>query len=471
MAEKIKKRAIITLPAKASVFYTLTGAFERGINVLFTPIFTRILSPSEFGVYPLYTSWLGIFTVFLTLELSGNVIYRALSRYKNKSLELIMNSYIILFALSSIALTSTIIFADFFEGLTGLPRRIIIFLILQILINGIINLYISLCKYSYRYKLPSFINLLNALISPTLALTLIYFYDARRDARIIAPLLVGVIIAIPLFIHIFKKARAHFSLEIIRYLIRLSSPLLPHFLALSAMAQSGKIFIGRFFGSEAVAKYSLVFSVGFIFTLFTSGIQSSLLPWINRKLSHGAGHTVDLLCERLFALFSILSLLSVTFMPEGIRILAPREYSDALIAVYPISISVLLTFLATTLYTVIVYYEKTYFVTLASVMSAILSIGLHLFLTRRLSYLGAGLTQAIGSLILVLLYSIILGGVLKKLNFKPKKYLKTLLISIAFATLLYLFRDMLFSRILIFLALLLIVIQPAIDCFRLIKEK
>lgn len=471
MAEKIKKRTIITLPAKASVFYTLTGAFERGINVLFTPIFTRILSPSEYGVYPLYTSWLGIFTVFLTLELSGNIIYRALSRYKDKSVELIMNSYIILFALSSIALLTITTFADFFEGLTGLSLRVILYLILQILINGIINLYISFCKYSYKYKLPSFINLLNAILSPTLAFSLIYFFDVRRGARIIAPLIVGGIIALPIFIHIFKSTSARFSFDIIRYLLKLSAPLLPHFLSLSVMAQSGKIFIGNFFGDAYVAKYSLVFSVGFIFTLFTSGIQSSLLPWINRKLSHGAGHTVDLLCERLFALFSVLSLLSVTFMPEGLRVLAPLEYSDALVAVYPISISVLLSFLSTTLYTVIVYYERSYLVTLSSVSSAIITILLHLVITRRLSYLGAGLVQAIGSLALVVLYSLILGSVLKIHQFKPQKYLKTLLLSIAFATSLYIFRGILFSRILIFLALMLILIPPAIDCFRLIKEK
>lgn len=471
MVEKIKKRAIITLPAKASVFYTLTGAFERGINVLFTPIFTRLLSPGEYGVYPLYTSWLGILTVFLSLELSGNIIYKALTKYKTRHYELIMNSYFILSLLSLFAITLISLFPTFFEGVTALNRSFLYFLILQIFINGIINLFISLCKYSYKYKLPSFINLLNSFISPTIAFLLIYTFNIKTGARIISPLIVSGLIALPLFIYILKSAKRKPSYDIIKYLLSLSLPLLPHFLALTTMSQAGKIFIGKFFGSDAVAKYSLAFSVGFLFTLFTSGIQSSLLPWINRKLSHGAGHTVDLLCERLFKLFSLITLLSITFMKEGLLILAPREYSEALIAVYPISISVLLSFLSTTLYTVIVYYEKNYFVTLSSVFTAIVSIALHLFLTKRLFYFGAALTQAIGSLVLVILYALILGGVLKRKEFKPKNYIKALLFSIAVSTLIFIFRENILSRILLFTAIFLMAIPPSIDLFRLIREK
>ena len=471
MVKKIKKRAVITLPAKASVFYTLTGAFERGINVLFTPIFTRLLTPGEYGVYPLYTSWLGILTVFLSLELSGSIIYRALTKYRAKQYELIMNSYIILSFLSALAFLIVGIFPELFENILSLPRKYIYFLILQIFINGVINLYISLCKYSYRYKLPALINLLNAFISPALAFLFIYSFNIRNGARIISPLIIGIIIALPLFIYVLRSADAMPSADIIKYLLSLSLPLLPHFLSLTVMSQSGKIFIGKFYGEEAVAKYSLVFSVGFLFTLFTTGIQSSLLPWINRKLSHGAGNTVDLLCERLFKLFSLISLLSITFMREGLLILAPREYSDALVAVYPISISVLLSFLSTILYTVIVYYGRSYYVTLSSIASAIISIGLHLLITRRLSYLGAALTQAIGSLILVILYAIILGGVLKKNSFKPINYVKIILFAIAISTLIFIFRTSIFSRILLFIAIFLMAIPQSIDLYRLVREK
>ncbi len=471
MTEKIKKRAIFTLPARASVFYTLTGALERGINVLFTPIFTRILTPAEYGVYPLYVSWLGIFTVFLTLELSGNIMYRALTRYKHRQYELIMTAYFVLASLSLLAVLSVLIFPRFFVRLTSLSRPLILLLILQIFINGVINLYLSLCKYSYRYKIPSAINLINAIISPTLSFLIIYLFKFKAISRILSPLIVGGIIAFTLLIIILKASRGRISLDILRYLISISLPLLPHFISLTAIAQLGKIMIGIFFGSEAIAKYSLVFSVGFIFTLFTVGIQSSLMPWINRKLSHGAGHTVDLLCEKLFLLFSVLSLLSVTFMPEGLAILAPKEYSDALVAVYPISISVLLTFLSSILYTMIIYYEKSVLITLSSVSSAIICLILHLILDRRLLYLGAGLTQAISSLCLVVFYSVILLAVIKKDSFKPRKYLMSLLISVLFATLLYIFRFSLLSRIIIFIALILMLIPASIDCYRLIKEK
>ena len=60
-----KKRNFFRLSTeeKASVLYIITGILSRGVSFLFTPIYTRLLSESEYGVYSLYVSWLGLFTV------------------------------------------------------------------------------------------------------------------------------------------------------------------------------------------------------------------------------------------------------------------------------------------------------------------------------------------------------------------------------------------------------------------------
>ena len=47
----------------------ISALLSRGAGVIFTPIFTRILTPSEFGVYSLYTSLMGLFTAICTLDI------------------------------------------------------------------------------------------------------------------------------------------------------------------------------------------------------------------------------------------------------------------------------------------------------------------------------------------------------------------------------------------------------------------
>ena len=58
---------------KASAWYTATEFFLKGIIFLSIPIFTRLLSPSDYGIVSLYTTWVDIFTVLIGLNLNTSI--------------------------------------------------------------------------------------------------------------------------------------------------------------------------------------------------------------------------------------------------------------------------------------------------------------------------------------------------------------------------------------------------------------
>ena len=52
---KIKKiYKNMSLPAKASIWYMLCSVLQKGISVITTPIFTRILSTEQYGLVSIY---------------------------------------------------------------------------------------------------------------------------------------------------------------------------------------------------------------------------------------------------------------------------------------------------------------------------------------------------------------------------------------------------------------------------------
>lgn len=59
---------------KSGVWYTVANFIMKGIGFITTPIFTRLLSHSEFGLYSNYASWLQTFTMFVTLNLASTFI-------------------------------------------------------------------------------------------------------------------------------------------------------------------------------------------------------------------------------------------------------------------------------------------------------------------------------------------------------------------------------------------------------------
>ena len=72
--ENVKRRISLKVPAMATVWYIGSGALARAIGALSVPIYTRLLTPSEYGLFPLYTSWVGVLSVLVTLEITGAAI-------------------------------------------------------------------------------------------------------------------------------------------------------------------------------------------------------------------------------------------------------------------------------------------------------------------------------------------------------------------------------------------------------------
>ena len=453
------------------MWYTVTSAVERGVNFIFTPIFTRTLTPEEYGLYPLYVSYMSLFTILITLELGGNVLYRALSRFKGREDEFIASSLGVISMLFGILLSVILIFPEYLSSITGLGREMLIFLATQVLLNGIVGLYVAKCRYLYEYKTASMINLAISVLSPALSLIFIKFTRVRATARIIAPLIITALIVLPLAVRILHRGKRLALREIWGFIFRVDLPLLPHFISTAVIAQSGKIIVGRFFGEEALAKYSVVFSMGFVFSLITVGINSALAPWVNRKLAEKNEEKIAATVDPLFALFALMTLSGLCFSPEGLAFLAPREYGSALGAIYPLSLSVLTGFLVTIINAVLLFYEKSHLISAASIITAVINLLLGITLTARYGYIAAALVQLASSLILFIITTLMLGGVSHKTVIRPYRQLGVITFSAVVSMLLYLLRHAFVSRMLILIVLFMLAIPIALECKSLIIEK
>ena len=460
----------LTMPAKASIWYTVSAVLERGGALFFTPLLTRLLTPEEFGIYPLYLSWMGIFAAFSTLEISGSIVYRALTRFEDKD-GFLTASVGLLTASSLSALAVYIIFRKVINAATGLTTPLSVFLLFQVYLSGIQGIYLSKCRFGYHFRPVITVNLLSALLSPVLAVLLIALTPLRAEARIIAPLTVSALTAIPLLSTILKKNKKLFSLEIWKYLLRLALPQLPHFISATLSVQLGRIIIGRAFGEGELAKYSVAFSLGFLLSVLTSPIISALTPWISRKLLRGEISIINTVTSRLFTLFSILSLLLLCVVPEAIAFLAPYEYREAVIAVYPIALSIPISFLTSVIQSVLTYHERTYLVTASSVSSALVTLLLNLALTLRLGYVAAASVLLISSLTQLAFSLLCLRGVSKKRLFPIRDFSKSIALCIALAPPILAFRELLSVRLLLLFALVLALLPRTEEYRMLIRER
>lgn len=73
---------------KSTIWYMLCNFIVAGINFIVTPIFTRLMSQEDYGLYSNFTSWITIFQIISSLMLLSS-FYSAKYDFKEK-----INEYI-----------------------------------------------------------------------------------------------------------------------------------------------------------------------------------------------------------------------------------------------------------------------------------------------------------------------------------------------------------------------------------------
>jgi hypothetical protein len=74
----------LSTPVKMSFWLLVCSFLQKGIGMITTPIFTRIMTPEEYGSYSVFTSWQGIFLVFVSLNLCAGCFTRGLVKYEDE---------------------------------------------------------------------------------------------------------------------------------------------------------------------------------------------------------------------------------------------------------------------------------------------------------------------------------------------------------------------------------------------------
>ena len=456
MFTKKKKLSRINLPAAASIWYSLANMISRGATFIFTPIFTRLLPPSEYGIYSLYTSYMGIFTVITTLEISGSAAYIGLSKFDGKKRDRFLCSALgFQIFLSTLAFTVYMIFRKLINSATTLPSTLTILLILQIFINSAEGLYFAKKRYSYDYKPPTLINAVSGILSPILALIMIQS-GAGGVARIGAPLIVSALFTLPIIFELFKKGKSLYSTEVWKFLISMCLPMLPYHLSLSVIAQNDKIIIAKMLGSAAVGKYSVAYSVGYMLSLMTGGLSLGFSPWIIRKLKSGETKKIKDSISLSMSAICAMTLLFLTTVPEVFGFLAPAEYKDALTVIYPVSSSVVFSFLSSLLTSIILHFNKSCILLRNSLLSALLSVALSVALIRYFGYIGGACSTLISYFILFSLNLSSSKKLLGKNIIGKRTLIKSISLLLFFSPLLYVLREVVLSRIMLLLVFIII---------------
>lgn len=456
----------VKLPARASVYYLMASGIGKVVSFFIIPFSTRLMTSEEYGQLSLYMALLGGATVICSSFSSSSAVYKGIQDHDDNKNEYLMSVLWITWAFS--ALICILLFA--FRTKIKLDPFLLLPLSVQILCDEAIA--VSMCsrRFYYQYKSVVAVSIISAVVPSILSIIVLKIWGGGYYARIFSTLLVSLCLAAYCLINFFKtksKAKA----ESIKYVMQTSLPLLPHAASSAFLVQADKLIITSLLGAAALAKYSVVYSLGIALQFTVTAICSALSPWMIRRLKTKEDKIINRLIYPMTMGYFALSICLIAIAPEAMRILAPAEYGDALPAILPLALSTPFYFITTVATVGLVQARRSSYSIIISAVSALLCVGLNYALVGRLGFLGAGIVTLICNASSAILSIYLLGKSGHREMLHSKKIALPFLLSSTLGILIHGLNDSLAARMALLSLPAIIIVYCMIRVGALIIEK
>ena len=414
IAAFLQKYRSLSAPVKASVWALFCSVFQSAASLVTTPIFTRLLTQEEFGIYSQYSSWLAILSILVTLNLYSETYIKGLSDHEAEedaftASMLWMNlvifaGFLILFLIAPSFWAKVLPLSPYLTGL----------MFLHLFVSNPFDYWKSRERYHFRYKLSTLLSIAMTVFSYAFSIYAVTHFSNRLNARIEGDLVIRILIGLPLLAVLLRKTKYFYNREIWSYALAFSLPLIPHYLSNIILNQSDRLMIGRLVGDAESAKYSIAYMIASMVLMIVTAVNSSYVPYTFQKLRDQELPALRKSSSVLLAGIALLCIIGMGLAPEVITIFAGKSYAEAAMIVPDVATSVFFIFVYTLFSNVEYYYKETKLVGIATLLAAGLNVALNALLIPRFGYTVAGTTTLVSYLFLALFHYVCYRMIQKK---------------------------------------------------------
>lgn len=388
----INKYQKIPIAARATLWFVFCSTLQKGISLITTPIFTRIMSTEQYGQFTVYNSWLQIITIITTLRLDYAVFNKGMSKYKDDRDMYTSTMQSLTFIITLVVFLIYLIFHNAINKLIELPTFIMVAMFCELLVFPAVNFWTIRKRYEYIYRSVVIRTVLMVFINAAVGVTAVLLADEKGYARILSSIAVNATFGIVLFTYNAKKGKRLFEWKYAKFAILFNLPLLLHYCSQYVLDQFDKIMIQKMIDMSAAGIYGVAYSAGLIMKIVTQSVNNALIPWQYDKLEKKEFKSLDKNITIIFLFIGCCSLLFSAFAPELIKILADEKYYEAIYVIPPVALGMFFSFAYTTFANVELFFNRNRFTMYISMSGALLNIILNYICIQKFGYIAAAYT-------------------------------------------------------------------------------
>lgn len=283
MAEKQADKSLNKKAFKAGIFYIFSQLFVRGITFIMTPVYTRLLSQSQYNQIKIYESWLLIFAPVMSLCLWRSV-ERAKYDVKDRFNEFVSSVQ----TLSYLSITGFfilfLVFKDTAQRICSMTDFMLYIAFLYTYAHTSIFYYQRREKQMMRYRASTTFTAVTVIPATVLSVLLIYLGKrAGHEDSLVAlriggyyiPMIIGGFAAAVIMV---VQGRKIIQVDYWKYALRFSLPLIPEVLSIQIMNQADKLMVTHMTGDIKGSVFALATTVSYIIWILEDSVWNAWLP-------------------------------------------------------------------------------------------------------------------------------------------------------------------------------------------------
>lgn len=409
---------------KATLCYFISNICSKAFSFITIPLYTNILTTSEYGYLNTYNAWVGILSVVLGLALSSAVYGQAREGKKERNR---FQSSVLSLSLIS-ALTMVLVVLGGYILINGRIDVIVILALLQGYAAFVINFILQEWVLDNRYVIHGMLSVSMVAIPIIITCLMITkFFQTQKYMCVIVPrMLVFAVFMISILIYVFLRGKCFYDKVIWKWSIRYSIPIVFHSLSLTIMLQADRVMISSLYGYEESGRYSFIYNVTLVIGVFIAAVENTWKAWFFKSYENVRKDIIQKK-SRLFILITILGVsVYLLISPELVKVLASGEYQTQIYLMGPIAFAYIISFL----YDFLVYveYKKgvTRSIARASMIAAIVNIILNFAIIPVYGGAGAAVTTIVSYVVQFIMHLRVVNGIDKEL-YPPRFFIPYIL--------------------------------------------
>lgn len=319
---------------RSSLIYTLGSMMTPLMGLILLPVFTKNLSPAEYGTMTTVQAFAGILQIVLLLSLHGAItrFYFDFLKEPEKRKEYLGSifSFVVLF--SSVTSVFLIITSDFIGPLifNSIPTNPFYYYFIGLAwVNSLIALPLALLRAQERPLFFILINIFKALLIMILTVYLIIYKGMGAESVLIAHITITFGIVVISYLALKNHLRISFNVHFIKNSLLFSLPLLPHVAGTWIISSSDRFILEKFVSISSLGIYSLAAQVSMILSLFYTSLNNALVPRYTMLRKEGKDSQANKLLRTFSYVILITGIVSIPIAMGAINLLSSEQYFEA----------------------------------------------------------------------------------------------------------------------------------------------